>query len=263
MSVAQLSQEFNYMMKDDSCSCSEEDSFNRFEIESEEEMVEEDPRQAWLDRVEKLQENGWREPIFQYCPDFKGYCWRLCNNWFNTVPEFEGPIVYLEIGTLCGANLISVCKTYGRHPDSRFHVIDPWCDSPSYNEYRTPDGHPFNVQENNYQCFLYNIESSGEKDRVTVYRDFSYDVLIYLQEESYDLIYIDGSHNAPDVLEDAVLAFRRAKVGGWIVFDDYDWQDEFGNGPKSAIDAFFQVYKDKLANVQVIRGQAFCQKKMT
>ena len=38
---------------------------------------------------------------------------------------------------------------------------------------------------------------------------------------NFDLIYIDASHYAPDVLSDAVLAFKLLKPGGILIFDDY------------------------------------------
>jgi hypothetical protein len=63
----------------------------------------------------------------------------------------------------------------------------------------------------------------------------------------FDLIYIDGSHHAPDVLSDAVLSFLLLKVGGTMIFDDYLWRnpavsaDSLDN-PKPAIDSFMNIY---------------------
>ena len=61
----------------------------------------------------------------------------------------------------------------------------------------------------------------------------------------YDFIYIDGSHEAKDVLMDAVLAWGLLKVGGVMAFDDYE-----GDGylepealPKIAIDGFLATHK--------------------
>ncbi|MFC3067657.1 class I SAM-dependent methyltransferase [Phenylobacterium soli] len=72
------------------------------------------------------------------------------------------------------------------------------------------------------------------------------------RSEAFDLIYIDGSHQAPDVLTDAVLAFRLLKVGGIVIFDDYLWsmeprgQQDFYNMPKPAVDAFVNIFQRKL-----------------
>jgi len=38
---------------------------------------------------------------------------------------------------------------------------------------------------------------------------------------NYDIVYIDGSHVANDVLQDAVLVWQLVKVGGFMIFDDY------------------------------------------
>jgi hypothetical protein len=63
--------------------------------------------------------------------------------------------------------------------------------------------------------------------------------------DHYDFAYIDGSHIAPDVLEDAVLAFRLLKPGARMILDDYQWnlhEDETLR-PKLAIDAFLSVFR--------------------
>ena len=68
----------------------------------------------------------------------------------------------------------------------------------------------------------------------------------------FDLIYVDGSHTAPDVLTDAVLAFQLLRVGGVMIFDDYLWSMEAPlnvdplNMPKPAIDAFTTVFMRKV-----------------
>jgi len=67
-----------------------------------------------------------------------------------------------------------------------------------------------------------------------------------------DLVYIDGSHQAPDVLSDAVLGFQLLKVGGLMIFDDYLWHIESPtakdplNMPKPGIDAFMNVFMRKM-----------------
>lgn len=73
----------------------------------------------------------------------------------------------------------------------------------------------------------------------------------------FDYIYVDGSHEAPDVLFDALLAHRLVKKGGVISFDDYLWSsDEMGKQRhymlvKPAVDHYVNTYQQK---VQVIQG---------
>ena len=62
----------------------------------------------------------------------------------------------------------------------------------------------------------------------------------------------DGSHEAPDVLLDALLSFKLLKINGVIAFDEYLWQENLDNipdvlrSPKIAIDAFANIYCQKL-----------------
>ena len=65
--------------------------------------------------------------------------------------------------------------------------------------------------------------------------------------DSYDIIYIDGSHYAPDVLEDYILAMRLLKEGGIMIMDDYRWfvGAPRMKRPKLGIDTFLEFYGDQ------------------
>ena len=63
------------------------------------------------------------------------------------------------------------------------------------------------------------------------------------------MVYIDGSHLASDVLRDAVLAWDLVKVGGLIVFDDYDFifAESSHQNTKVGIDAFTDTFCNKIS----------------
>ena len=70
--------------------------------------------------------------------------------------------------------------------------------------------------------------------------------------QSFDIIYIDGSHITADVLEDAVLSWRLLKVGSLMIFHDYRWAGRAGykegkpfGFPKPAIDMFVQCFNER------------------
>ena len=72
-------------------------------------------------------------------------------------------------------------------------------------------------------------------------------------KNAYDLIYIDGSHNCPDVYVDAFYSFKFLKKGGILLFDDFLWQGyntqskrAFAKSPMKAIIQFYKDYKEKL-----------------
>jgi len=61
--------------------------------------------------------------------------------------------------------------------------------------------------------------------------------------ECFDLVYIDGSHRADDVLVDAVRGFEALAVDGVMVFDDYLWKyyARTNDNPAAAINAFLRL----------------------
>lgn len=182
---------------------------------------------------------------------FEGVTYRTAENWNGFVPVSSGPIRYLEIGAFYGANLISVANTYAAHPDSELVCIDPWIDYTEYPEYK-------GEQDKIYSTFLRNTNHLGNK--LTTHRDFSHNILPSLVDNSFDIIYIDGNHEPEYVLEDAVLAFRKLKVGGYLIFDDYGW-----GGPdltKRGIDAFRSAYHKRIdyKHVAIHNTQVFVKK---
>ena len=181
--------------------------------------------------------------------NFKGQIYRVCNFWFGIVPDdMITPIKYLEIGTFYGANAITIAHTYANSDGSEVHCIDPWCDYQEYEEYKTE-------QPNIYSTFLENIENSGCKDKFKIHRDFSHNVLPTFKDDYFDIIYIDGNHEPKYVLEDAVLSFRKLKIGGYLIFDDVEW----GN-TSIGINSFLNAYKDYLEIVLLKNYQLFVVK---
>jgi hypothetical protein len=206
--------------------------------------------QEWKNQIDNLQ-LSWQPSIFKYLPSFKGYCWRLCDIWFNIVPRTDNfAITYLEIGTLCGANLISVAKTYGSHPHSELYCIDPWIDNDEYNEYKC-------LQTSNMNNFISNVNEAGIVNKIKAYKDFSYRILPQFSDNYFDIIYIDGNHEPYAVMEDGVLSFRKCKQGGWIIFDDYVFTPEVTN----IINTFLSLYSDKIRYHCILNGQCYLQKR--
>ena len=158
------------------------------------------------------------------------------HDWFSwNIPSFERfllprkgkPIHAMEVGSHEGRSAVWMLENVLTHPEAKLTCID-------YKE----DPH-----------LAPNLAATGAASKVDVRIGYSRDVLSATPYGVFDVAYIDGSHWACDVLEDAVLAFRRLKVGGIIAFDDYLWDDpafdEHGT-PKVAIDAFLACYAHKL-----------------
>lgn len=96
--------------------------------------------------------------------------------------------------------------------------------------------------------FDHNISLADPHGRVRKRKGNSADVLATLDPVSFDAVYVDGGHEAPTVLLDAMLAWRVLKPGGILIFDDYLWEIERppSQRPQLAIDLFLEVLGDAL-----------------
>ncbi len=82
------------------------------------------------------------------------------------------------------------------------------------------------------------------RDRVSIHAGESASVLRGLKG-SFDLIYVDGSHRAADVLADAVLSWPMLRNSGIMLFDDYLWEQDPrpDHCPRMGIDAFLRCHR--------------------
>lgn len=67
------------------------------------------------------------------------------------------------------------------------------------------------------------------------------------EDQKFDVIYVDGSHFADDVLTDGINAWRLLKQGGIVIFDDLLWAGypRARANPAWAINLFLKYYKDE------------------
>jgi predicted O-methyltransferase YrrM len=128
--------------------------------------------------------------------------------WRSILEPFVGrpDLLYLEIGVAEGRALLWMLENVLTDPTSRATGIDPFM----------VEGHEARFHEN--------LKKSPGANRVRMIKGFSQDVLPELEPDSYDIIYIDGSHLAGDVLFDAVYTWRLLRDGGLVIHDDYMWQ---------------------------------------
>ncbi len=178
--------------------------------------------------------------------------------WDHLIPELK-PAKILEIGSYEGASACYLIETLGKTQDLEVHCIDTWAGSAEH------QGTSMDVVET---LFNRNIKTAKAKALhkvdVVVHKDASDISLARLLAQGkrnyFDFIYIDGSHQASDVLCDATIAFKLLQVGGLMVFDDYLWSDNLPGDrsplhcPKLAIDAFVNVNFNK---VQVLTAPLY------
>jgi hypothetical protein len=131
--------------------------------------------------------------------------------WKKALESYKGKpeVDYLEIGIFEGQSLLWILENILTHPTARATGIDPFSD-PSYTSGSKADNYK--------EIFYSNLNASGSEDKTRIIEGYSQTELRKLPLKSFDIIYIDGSHNSADVLEDAILSWRLLKDGGILIF---------------------------------------------
>jgi predicted O-methyltransferase YrrM len=93
----------------------------------------------------------------------------------------------------------------------------------------------------------HNIKLADKSGKISLLQGRSQEILPTLEEESFDIIYIDGSHRSMNVLCDTIYSWQLLKKNGLLLLDDYLLNSELPKhlGPKYAIDLFLKHFKDE------------------
>lgn len=166
--------------------------------------------------------------------------------WKNILDQLC-PKKILEIGSYEGKSTCYLIDQMSNLQESEIHCIDTWEGSAEHNGINMSD-----VETRFRQNINVSLESAKFKSDIKIHKGKSKDILISFlsnkMHDYFDFIYVDGSHEAPDVLMDAILSFSLLRTNGIIVFDDYLWKgyDDPRRCPKMAIDAFVDVFSKHL-----------------
>jgi len=195
------------------------------------------------------------------------------NNWFETVPRPVwdqlipqiNPTRILEIGSYEGASTCYLISKLASQKEIEIHCIDTWGGGVEHKEVNMDL-----VEARFHHNTQHATKTAKHSVKLNIHKGFSDYVLCKLLTEKkknyFDFIYVDGSHQAPDVLCDALIGFRLLRNQGVIVFDDYLWRESLPNDvdpircPKIAVDAFTNIYCRKIRILSAQLYQLYVQK---
>lgn len=183
-------------------------------------------------RGEKARLNRLDEPFFTR--DHVGFKTEI---WKEHLSEFAGRagLQMLEIGSHEGRSAIWFIENVLTGSGCRLTCVDPWRPEVKIR-------------------FDHNIRVTGVADRIrAIHKGSAYALTEDLAAETFDIIYVDGSHRAPDVLFDAVFAWPRLAPSGIMIFDDYGWRSDLppAERPQPSIDRFMELFGNEFEVIDI------------
>jgi predicted O-methyltransferase YrrM/glycosyltransferase involved in cell wall biosynthesis len=176
---------------------------------------------------------------------FSGYT----SVWAQLIEQLK-PTKILEIGSFEGRSTCYLIENCSKTEPVEIYCVDTW--EGGIEHHKNAMGEVERRFDHNVTLAKQQASHAASVRKLKKSSTQALAEIIARREEPFDLIYVDGSHQAPDVLADAVLAFQLLRVGGIMIFDDYLWrlgpdgsQDPL-NMPKPAIDSFINIFQRKL-----------------
>ena len=190
-----------------------------------------------------------QRPALEFTSDWVS---RHLRNWRKHLQLFAGKpgLRFLEIGSWEGRSTCWFLQEILTHPSSRITCIDTFA------------GSPLELKSNPYlrravthieRRFDRNIALLRAAKKVIKKKGPSQVILRAMPlKEMFDVVYIDGSHLAADVMADAILTWPLLKRHGILIFDDYRWNCILDKKnalvtPAPAIDAFLLLFRRQLS----------------
>jgi len=161
----------------------------------------------------------------------------FCNNLFflsQSLKRLTSIKSILEIGSYEGRSAIFFLKLF---PSSLITCVDTWHGSDEHNKCN------FEEIERNFDYNVHLFNGNRLKKIKT-----TSDIFFKKNQESFDLIFLDGDHSHDQVIKDANNAWNKLNLNGYLIFDDYLWwfYNDLKNNPAFAINKFLIDKKNQI-----------------
>jgi hypothetical protein len=125
---------------------------------------------------------------------------------------------------------------------ARLHLIDPWIyeSSAAYAQslYGGRRGGDQARMDGRHAAVQRRFRREIETGQVAIHRRRSAEASAAFADETLDWVYVDGDHRHEAVLRDLELYLPKVKSGGLLAGDDYGEGGWWGDGVRTAVDAF-------------------------
>ncbi len=187
--------------------------------------------------------------------------------WDALLPQLN-PLKVLEIGSYEGESTCYLINYLSKKENTELYCIDNWTGAIEQINRNIDMKEVENRFDNNVKKAMMDKPNKIKFVKLKGNSDFYLSKLLTQNKSNYfDFIYVDGSHQAQDVLFDALMAFKLIRKNGIIAFDDYLWFErnlpqgkDLNRCPKPAIDAFTSIFYNKVDIIQAPLKQLYVTK---
>jgi predicted O-methyltransferase YrrM len=188
-------------------------------------------------------------------------------NWSHSIPDHESKDVMLkmlnklkmekprilEIGTFTGVSIINMLNVV---ENSVGVCIDNWGLNPGESRHVEKYFFDNNMGMSDIKnVFWNNVKKAGVENRITLLEGDSVEKLLELSKnnETFNFIYVDGSHKCLDAYTDIVIAWNILEKGGIMAVDDYKWNMNAPvlERPYDGVNRFLKKYRYTLEILSV------------
>jgi len=185
--------------------------------------------------------------------------------WSDLFQQLPPVSKILEIGSFEGVSSVWLLENVLSKTKGKLFCVDTWEGGIEHNAIQMQS-----IEDRFRRNVQHAAQKIGGSAHIEIIKSRSHDALLNLlsdgHSESFDFIYIDGSHQCADVLLDLSLSFLLCKIGGVIACDDYLWslenhgEEDLLNQPKLAVDSFVNCFRRKLLPITAPLYQLFLRK---
>ena len=179
--------------------------------------------------------------------------------WKSIINKNFNDFSYMEIGSWEGNSALFILNNF---KTKKVFCVDIW--DKHNNEFKDRDKE-LDVFDKRQKLLFENFKFNMEefKERFSFFNNTS-DNFFVSNKEKFDIIYVDGWHEAPQVYKDINNSWNFLNINGIIICDDYFYGNITNNSdnnlPANAINKFIKEKKDKIEIICVNNTQIFIKK---
>lgn len=146
----------------------------------------------------------------------------------HKIAQSNAELKMLEVGSWTGSSALTWSEAIAKHCSGSGSIlcVDPWAPyldkEDILKDVNYQNMNYISALDLSYSLFLHNIKFAATGVKINHFRGTSSEVLPYLNRDSFDLIYLDGSHYLEDVRYDLAQADKLLKDGGILCGDDLE-----------------------------------------